>query len=72
MSDDDKPTSRRGRPLNPDRLSSAERKRISRENAEKDGLARVEVLVPRDKVQDVRNYAARLRAEAEAGNNSED
>lgn len=70
MIDDDKPT-RRGRPAIPNKLSPTERKRKSRAKQAKE-LARVEVLVPKDRVQDVRNYAAGLRAEAETGNNSED
>jgi len=73
MIDDDKPIPRRGRPSKPDKPTATERKRKSREKlAEKDGLARVEVLVPKDRAQDVRNYAARLRAEAGSAKEDED
>jgi hypothetical protein len=45
-----------------DRTAADRVKRYRRRLVEQHGLARVEVLVPRDKVAAVRSYAAQLRA----------
>jgi len=64
----DKPSSpRRGRPPDPNRRSDKDRKADSREKQKKElGLIQVNVTVPASRAQDVRDYAARLRAEAKA------
>lgn len=69
---DDKPTSpRRGRPPTGSQ-TDADRKSRSREAQAKRGLVRIEVVVPVDKAQDVRDFAQRLRTAAEATTKKED
>lgn len=48
----------------PDRTIARRVRRYRRKLADIHGLVRVEVLVPRDKTQEVREFAARLRAPA--------
>lgn len=73
---DDKPT-RRGRPPKAEKLTEAEKKARYRERqTEKlaqgaDALIQVNVTVPASRAQDVRDFAARLRAEAKAANNKD-
>lgn len=50
----------------PDR-TLAERQRRHRERADLAGLARVEVFVPKDKTQEIREIAATMREQALAG-----